>query len=140
MIGVDRELAEVGDLEGKPGVELRRLDLEQDEPPSLGEGRHAGVVVNNYLHRPLLPRLVEALEPDGVLIYETFARGNERHRRPRNPAFLLEPGELLRAVAGHLHVVAYEHGEVGETERAVVQRICAVRADTIDPARRRINP
>jgi len=82
-------------------------------------------VVSNYLHRPLLPVLVDSLEPGGVLIYETFARGNERFGKPSNPAFLLEPGELLDAVRGRLRVVAYEDLVVDEPRPAAIQRICA---------------
>jgi hypothetical protein len=83
-------------------------------------------VVVNYLHRPLLPALVSAVAPGGVLIYETFAQGNERFGRPRNPDFLLRPGELLEAVAGRLRVVAYEDLIVAQPRPAAVQRIAAV--------------
>jgi hypothetical protein len=85
------------------------------------------VIVTNYLHRPLLPLLVEAVGEGGALIYETFAEGNEAFGRPRNPDFLLRPGELLEAVRGRLEVVAYEHGAVAEPRPAVIQRIAAVR-------------
>jgi hypothetical protein len=59
--------------------------------------RFAGIVVTNYLHRPLLPHLLASLAPDGVLIYETFMSGNERYGKPSNPAFLLRAGELFEA-------------------------------------------
>ena len=84
------------------------------------------MVVTNYLYRPLVPSLIDALAVGGVLIYETFAMGNERFGRPKNPKFLLRPGELLAAVEGRLQVVDYEHGEVSTPRRAVVQRIAAV--------------
>ena len=96
------------------------------------EGRNFGaVVVTNYLWRPLLPSIVASVAPDGVLLYETFASGNETVGRPAQPAFLLQPGELLRACAS-LRVVAYEEGflpagiPAGAPER-FVQRIVAVR-------------
>ena len=104
-------------------------DLEGGGPWPLGGRRFEGVVVTNYLHRPLLPRLVDSLAPGGVLIYETFARGNERFGRPSNPAFLLAPGELLEAVRGRLQIVAYEHGVVARPKPAVVQRLCAAAGD-----------
>ena len=75
----------------------------------------------------MLPVLIDSLTPGGVLIYETFAVGNERFGRPRNPDFLLRDGELLDAVAGELSVVAYEFGEVAIPAPAIVQRIAAVR-------------
>ena len=84
-------------------------------------------MVTHYLHRPLLPILVDSLEPQGMLVYETFARGNERFGKPSNPAFLLEPGELLEAVRGKLRVVAYEDRVVTEPRPAAVQRIAARR-------------
>ena len=110
------------------GVALLQADIESGPWPYAGR-RFAGIVVTNYLHRPLLPVLVDSLEPQGLLIYETFARGNERYGKPRNPDFLLRPGELLAAVAGDLAVVAYEHGTLTRPGPAVVQRIAAVRGD-----------
>jgi SAM-dependent methyltransferase len=102
-------------------------DLEAGPWPVAGR-RFDAIVVTNYLHRPLLPVLVDSLEPGGLLLYETFARGNERFGKPSNPDFLLAPGELLEAVRGRLAVVAYEDLVVGEPRPAAVQRLCARRA------------
>jgi SAM-dependent methyltransferase len=119
---VDRD---TGAFDDPPaGVALLQADLEGGPWPYPGE-RFDGIVVTNYLHRPLLPTLVESLEPGGVLVYETFARGNERFGKPSNPAFLLAPGELLEAVAGRLRVLAYEDLVVDHPRPAAVQRICA---------------
>jgi hypothetical protein len=85
------------------------------------------VVVTNFLHRPLFAQLLDALAPDGVLIYETFAVGNERYGRPSNPNFLLRPGELLRLVRDRLCVIAYEALDVKTPKAATMQRVCAVR-------------
>jgi hypothetical protein len=71
--------------------------------------------------------LLDAIDGGGVLIYETFGRGNERYGRPSNPAFLLEPGELLRWTAGRMRVLAYEDLYVAQPKPAMVQRICARR-------------
>lgn len=104
-------------------------DLESGIAPWRPEpGIYGGVIVTNYLHRPLLPALVAALKPGGVLIYETFAQGNEALGKPSNPDFLLHPGELLDAVQVRLTVVAYEHGMVAQPRPAVIQRLCAVQA------------
>jgi SAM-dependent methyltransferase len=92
----------------------------------------AAVVVTNYLHRPLFPMLIEALEPGGVLLYETFAIGNARFGKPSNPSFLLESGELLARCAG-LQVVAYEDGIVRFPSPASIQRICAVKPASTEP-------
>jgi SAM-dependent methyltransferase len=111
------------------GVELLGADLEAGPWPFAGRLFDA-IVVTHYLHRPILPLLVEALEPGGVLVYETFARGNERFGKPSNPAFLLAPGELLEAVRGKLRVVAYEDLVVTTPRPAAIQRLCARRDDS----------
>jgi SAM-dependent methyltransferase len=123
VCALDRDVTALVAFAG-PCCEVRRMDLETDDRSQLGD-HYDGVVVTNYLHRPLLPAIARALAPGGVLIYETFARGNERFGRPRNPDFLLRPGELLEAFAG-LTVVAFEQGEVSAPRPAVIQRLAAV--------------
>ncbi|MBL0144136.1 MAG: class I SAM-dependent methyltransferase [Betaproteobacteria bacterium] len=108
------------------GVELLGADLEAGAWPFEGR-RFDAIVVTHYLHRPLLPILAGSLEPDGVLVYETFARGNERFGKPSNPDFLLTPGELLEAFRGKLRVVAYEDIVVTDPRPAAIQRLCARR-------------
>jgi SAM-dependent methyltransferase len=124
VTAIDRDTGGVRDLAAR--AEIIEADLEDGRPYPLSGRRFAGIVVANYLHRPLLPRLVAGLRPGGTLIYETFARGNERFGKPANPAFLLRPGELLDAVRGHLRVLAYEDLTLGEPRPAAVQRIAAV--------------
>jgi len=126
-VAVDRDTGGLADLAGDLRAEIIAADLEDGSPWPLGPRRFAGVVVTNYLHRPLFPALVAAVAPGGVLIYETFARGNERHGKPSNPDFLLMPGELLEVALGPLRVVAYEDLEVAEPRPACLQRIAAVR-------------
>lgn len=132
VIGIDRYNAGVVDLLGREDFELIEANLEADGAFPAGERRFAGVLVTNYLHRPLFPALIAAIQPGGYLIYETFARGNERFGRPNNPDFLLAPDELLDAVRGRLSVVAYEHGVVSAPRPAVIQRICAIFAPEPD--------
>ena len=127
---VDRDPDAVARLAGLPGIVPRCADLEGGPWPYGGD-TFAGIVVIHYLHRPLFPNLLEAIAPGGVLIYETFATGNERYGRPSNPAFLLKPGELLEVVRGRLEVVAYEALEVSDPKPAVLQRICAMRRSTL---------
>jgi SAM-dependent methyltransferase len=123
---VDRDPALLSRLAGIPGISTRCADLEAGEWPYPGD-QFAGIVVANYLYRPLFPHLLAALATGGVLIYETFAAGNERYGRPSNPAFLLAPGELLDVVHGRLRVIAYEDLHVSEPRPAMVQRICATK-------------
>ena len=136
VTGVDRYSAGVADLLGREDFALIEADLESGEDWPLGTREFAAVVVTNYLFRPILPRIVNSVSEGGVLIYETFAEGNARFGRPRNPDFLLRPGELLNAVDGALTVVAYEHGEVARPAPALVQRICACRGSGYSAARR----
>jgi SAM-dependent methyltransferase len=111
------------------GLELVQADLEGEGAIWPFAGRRFGaVVVVNYLWRPLFPALIEAVAPGGVLLYDTFAVGQERHGKPRNPDHLLKPGELLEAVRGRLEVRAYEFGETGEPPM-VRQSICALRTE-----------
>lgn len=119
----------MAELAGVTGVRARCADLESGPWPYAAQ-TFAGIIVVNYLHRPLLPRLIEALAPGGVLIYETFAAGNERYGRPANPDHLLKPGELLEVVRGRLQVLGYEALFVSDPKPAMVQRICAARVPT----------
>lgn len=123
VTAVDRD---IDGLRGFAGgnCEVRAVDFETGEPWSLG-GSYDGIVVTNYLHRPLLAPIAAALAPGGIVIYETFMRGNERHGRPSDPDFLLCPGELLDAFAG-LTIVAFEQGEVTQPRPAVIQRVAVV--------------
>lgn len=107
-------------------VRVREADIEQGPWPYAGR-LFDGIVVANYLHRPLLPVLVDSLERGGVLVYETFAQGNEKFGKPSNPAFLLAPGELLEAARGKLRVLAFEDVVVAEPRPAAVQRLVARR-------------
>jgi SAM-dependent methyltransferase len=125
VVAVDIDLSKVSDLQTSACLKLIEADIERDPWPLSG-ARFDAVVVTNYLHRQLFDRFVEALAPEGIMIYETYARGNERWGRPSNPDFLLRPGELLEVARGRLRVVAYEDVTVMEPRQAVVQRICAI--------------
>lgn len=122
VLAVDRDIGALIPLAGL-GVEIRALDLESGAPWSFG-GDYDAIVVTNYLYRPLLPRIAAALAPGGLVLYETFMQGNERLGRPRNPDFLLRPGELLAAFAA-LTVIAFEQGEIALPRPAMIQRIAA---------------
>ncbi len=126
VLAVDRNDAAMAQLAGVPRVETRRLDLERGSWPLTGEVFDAIVVVN-YLHRPAFTYLLDALAADGVLLYETFAQGNEVYGRPSNPDFLLQVDELWERVVPRLRVVAFEQGRVERAGGpAVVQRIAAI--------------
>jgi SAM-dependent methyltransferase len=120
------------------GINTLQIDLESGSGPRFSwpfePNRFAGIVVTNYLHRPLFPPILDSLAINGVLIYETFAQGNGRFGKPSNPDFLLEPGELLRmtgADSSHwLRIIAFEDGYIDQPKPAMVQRICVVKTDS----------
>ena len=114
------------------GIQTMQHDLEAGEAGydwPFADNSLAAIVVCNYLHRPLFPHLLASLQPEGILLYETFAVGNENFGKPSNPAFLLRPGELLAQMQSNpsvqMTVLAYEHGAVSIPKPAMVQRICA---------------
>jgi SAM-dependent methyltransferase len=126
VIAVDRDAAALAHLDGVAGVDTRLADLE-GAPWPFRDLRFDAIVAVHYLHRPLFASLLDALADDGVLLYDTFAVGNERYGRPSNPAFLLGRDELLERVAGRLDVIAFEQGrEDDDAGSRVVQRIAAV--------------
>ncbi len=132
VLAVDRDADALAASAGDPRIETRVLDLEADGWPLQGE-TFGAIVVTNYLHRPLFPHLRAALAPDGVLLYETFAAGNERFGRPANPDVLLRDGELLQLAAAPPHpltVVAFEQGREEAHGRTVVM----ARLATVGPA------
>lgn len=77
------------------------------------------VVAVHYLHRALFPRLIDALRPGGVLVYETFTTAQAARGKPTNPDFLLHPGELLHLIQP-LVVLASREGEFGGRDVASV--------------------
>lgn len=126
---LDRDSAALGTLAAVAGIRTRCADLE-GAPWPYPSACFDGIVVTNYLYRPLIADLLSALRPGGVLIYETFALGNEKLGRPSKPEFLLRPGELLQWVEGKLQVVAFEQGRIESPKPAIIQRICALRRGT----------
>ncbi|MFZ6817626.1 class I SAM-dependent methyltransferase [Undibacterium sp. Ji22W] len=130
---VDRDATSLVALEPL-GATCFNIDLEQEgfKWPFAAE-QFAGIIVTNYLHRPLMPGILQSLADQGVLIYETFATGNEKYGRPRNPDFLLQENELLKhfvcteTEGWHQQCLAFEHTYVNQIAEAIVQRICVRR-------------
>jgi SAM-dependent methyltransferase len=129
VVAADRDIAALEAAFAEDSLcEIRMIDLEDGDSWRLGGGYH-GIVVTNYLWRPLLPHLAAALAPGGALLYETFMLGQERFGRPSDPDFLLRPGELLAAFFDRLSIVAFEQGEVAAPHPAMVQRLAAVKGE-----------
>ena len=141
VMAVDHDTAALAVTAG-PGIATLCIDLEDESASQSNwpfqENRFAGIVVTNYLHRPLFPHILASLAPGGMLIYETFAFGNERFGKPSSPRFLLRQGELLdlvRTGAMKIHVLAFEDGYVDQPKPAMVQRVCALKGGCAVPER-----
>lgn len=120
VLGLDRDAAALQTASAYGQV----LQADVENQPWPLTQQFDAVVVTNYLWRPLWPSLLASLKPSGVLLYETFAEGNETVGRPARPEFLLRRGELLQ-VCADLHVVAFEQGFARNPDR-YVQRIVAI--------------
>ena len=130
VTGVDKAQAAI-DAVANLGPAIQ-ADIENGPWPLPGQQFDA-VVVTNYLWRPLWPQILDSVKPGGLLLYETFAQGNEAFGKPSRADFLLAPGELLQVCNGW-QIIAYEHGQLRQPER-VVQRIAAIK-----PAAENSNP
>lgn len=130
VTGVDRSAEAIE--AARPWGHALLADIENGPWP-LPDLRFDAVVVTHYLWRALLPTLLDSLAPGGVLLYETFAAGNETVGKPARAEFLLQPGELLQACSG-LRVVAYEDGYLADPAR-YIQRIAAVREESARPGK-----
>lgn len=124
VIAVDRDAQALAGLASLPDVTVVQADIEGGDWPLPGQQFDA-VIVTNYLYRPVFPALIDSVADAGLLIYETFALGNERFGRPSNPDFLLRPGELYETVRPTLRVLAYEDVFQDRPKPAMVQRLCA---------------
>ncbi|HEY1058977.1 MAG TPA: methyltransferase domain-containing protein [Limnobacter sp.] len=120
---VDRQMPDTSAWPSQ--VQFEQLDLEQPTWP-LPKADYDLVVVTNYLYRPHFDALLASLKPDGgVLVYETFMQGNARFGSPKNPDFLLEPGELLQRLSS-AHIMRFEQGLRTEPGPAMIQRLVAI--------------
>ena len=128
VTGIDRNAEALAQL--PQAVHAVSADIENKPWPLPGQQFDA-VIVTNYLWRDLWPHILGSVRTGGVLIYETFALGNEAYGKPSRPDFLLAPGELLQVCHGW-HIVAYEHGLRTQPDR-VVQRIVAIKPTTTAP-------
>ena len=126
VTAVDIDCAGLADIAGHPGLEVLQADLEKSPAAWPLEGRRfAAVVITNYLWRALFPFIAGAVAPGGILLYETFAVGNEHLGRPASPDFLLREGELSGFFAESFEVIDYFHGPLARPRPAVIQRLCA---------------
>jgi len=130
VTAVDRNIDAIADLATNPMATLIQADLEHGPWPLAGQ-QFGAVIVCNYLHRPLFPCIFASVAPGGLLLYDTFAAGNEHFGQPRNPDFLLRPDELQERLPDNFTVLAYRHGQVDTPKPAMRQSLCARRNPAI---------
>ena len=126
VTALDRDTSQIVDLSETRNLKIVEHDLEGSAAWPFGSRVFDGIVVVNYLFRPLFPMIIDALAGNGVLIYQTFAIGNEKYGHPRNPNYLLAKNELLDAFGKELNVVKFNQGYIGRPSPAIVQRICCI--------------
>jgi len=126
VISIDKDVSRLARIKSSR-LFIARVDLETPKPWPFKNGAFAAIIVTNYLHRPLLPQIINGLAVGGLLVYETFANGNEKFGKPTNPDYLLKAGELIQLTLGHLHILAYEDLTVDQPRPAQIQRIVASR-------------
>ena len=130
VTALDHDISQLKDMPKNENLIIIEHDLEGSSPWPFASQAFAGIVVVNYLYRPLFVKILDSLAPNGVLIYQTFAVGNEKYGRPRNPQYLLSDEELLKVFGKHLHVVQYSHGLINQPSPAIMQSICCINYKT----------
>ena len=121
VIALDRDIS--GITRRGANLECLQFDLEAGSwpfPPALFDG----MLVCNYLYRPLMSHLGTALKPGGVLLYTTFMQGNQAYGRPSNPDYLLRPNELQESFKQGFTEIAFEQGFTNNPAAGVRQSIC----------------
>ncbi len=129
VTAVDRDAAALQALATTPNVVAECRDVENDAWPYASASFDA-VIVCNYLWRPTFASLLATIKPNGVLLYETFMDGNERHGKPSRPDFLLRSNELLLLTRDAFRVVAFDEGDEVDAAGqpiAVKQKIAAIK-------------
>ena len=122
VTAVDIDTAAIRSL-GLSELNIIDADLEQGNWP-FEVNTFDAILVSNYLWRPLFAPLIATLKPGGIILYETFAKGNEEYGRPKNPNFLLEEGELPAVFKG-FEVLDYYNGTRTFPQTSVRQGIAA---------------
>lgn len=99
------------------------VDFEQSDTYPLENKQFSAMLVFRYLHRPLMPALLNAVAPGGLMIYETFTIDNKQFGRPNNDDFLLQTGELKSYFNGW-DILHYFEGILTNPDRAIAHIVC----------------
>jgi len=127
VVFLDRDTSQ---LDWVPEVfrsQIIKHDLESGTSWDFSPCSFDAVVVTNYLYRPIFPDLLSIIDEGGVLIYETFSKGNEIYGKPTNPNYLLEPEELIDLVRPTMRLISFKEGYSNEGKESITQKIVAVK-------------
>lgn len=127
VIAVDQNITNLINLEGHPKLTIIKANLETNSCAPFNRRVFQGIVVVNYLYRPIFQQIIDMLDIGGILIFQTFMVGNELYGRPRNPDYLLLKNELKKFFSKKLFILDFEQGYSDCRSKAVTQKICAIK-------------
>jgi SAM-dependent methyltransferase len=127
VVAVDQNITSLSIFNGHPKLRIVKADLETNSHAPFNAGVFNGIVVVNYLYRPIFQQIIEMLDTGGVLIFQTFMVGNELFGRPRNRNYLLLEDELKNFFSKELLILDSQQGYSDRPSKAVTQKICAIK-------------
>ena len=127
VVFLDRDTSQLDWVPEPFRSQVIKHDLEAGTSWGFSSCSFDAVVVTNYLYRPIFPDLLSIIDEGGVLIYETFSKGNEIYGKPTNPNYLLEPEELIDLVRPSMRLISFKEGYSNEGKESITQKIVAVK-------------
>ena len=92
-------------------IEMQQRDVVQSPPL---KNSFDVIVVSYFLDRGLIPDIINALRPGGLLFYQTFTRAKVEDYGPRNPDYRLAQNELLDLCHDLQLLIYHEENCVGD--------------------------
>ena len=127
VVFLDREISQLDWVSKEFRSRVIKHDLEAGMSWDFLPCSFDAVVVTNYLYRPIFPDLLSIIDEGGVLIYETFSKGNEIYGKPTNSNYLLEPEELIDLVRPSMRLISFREGYANDGKESITQKIVAVK-------------
>jgi len=113
--------------ERKINLLTRQCDVSREEP---SQESFDVIIISRFLIRALIPSLIAALKPGGLIFYQTFCQkevdqtdenpvNKQYSEGPKNTYYRLEKNELLQLFAGLMLRYYREEGGVGDVEKGI---------------------
>jgi tellurite methyltransferase len=121
VTALDISSTAVEKLNAYAGCRRLTIDARQEAvtPASLPYSAFDVIVISRFLDRSLNAAIIAALKPGGLLFYQTFTRLKVAAEGPNNPAYLLEPGELLDLFSPLRPVFYRENAVIGDLRQGL---------------------